>query len=352
MQVCHHNPADDFINCVGFRKRQKVQLLLMFMTYCLESLGQQPPTIPGIMSGLRHSFRARFIGDKAFDHPLVMSMKAGVSRLPYSPRTRLPCTFDMVQHIIYGNTQDGFSKQDFVKAVAIAMAYYLCLRSSEYVSKTLTPHPDSHQFDSQSIEFQIAGHLVPSHLMGNYQWHQVELVKFTLQHAKNIKGGFGIPIWYTVEGIDSDAVAFLQLVFLWAQMSNRRPDDPFLSNRNESGTLECLTYRTIQKTIKNCAIAFGFNPDWFNPHSVRMAAPTVLRAAGGSDRDVLFLGRWKGVPTSLTYQGSSAANNNRMLQLLTNPKLFTSSDIVLGRILPPTKGTKKATVRRFYSQRS
>ena len=61
----------------------------------------------------------------------------------------------------------------------------------------------------------------------------------------------------------------------------------------------------------------------------------VLRAAGGSDRDVLFLGRWKSVPTSLTYSGSSAANNNRLLQLLSNPNLFTSSDIMLGRVLPP-----------------
>ena len=352
LQVCHHNPTNNFIHCVGFRTKQKVKLLLMFMTYCLETLGQKPPTIPLIMSGLRHNFRAHFIGDKAFDHPLVTAMKAGVSRLPYTARTRLPCTFDMVQHIVYTNTQDGFSKADFVKAVAISMAYYLCLRSSEYVSRTATPHPDSHQFDSQSVEFQIGGRLIPSHLMRHYEWNQVELVKFTLQHAKNIKGGFGIPIWYTVDGIDNDAVTFLQLTFLWAQMSNRGPEDPFLSDRNTSGHLECLTYRTFQRTIKDCAIAFGFNPDWFNPHSVRMAAPTVLRAAGGSDRDVLFLGRWKGVPTSLTYQGASAANNNRMLQLLTNPNLFTSSDITLGRILPPTKRTTKPTVRRFASQRS
>lgn len=206
LQVCHHNPTNDFIHCVGFRTEQKVKLLLMFMTYCLETLGQKPPTIPLIMSGLRHNFRAHFIGDKAFDHPLVTAMKAGVSRLPYTARTRLPCTFDMVQHIVYTNTQDGFSKADFVKAVAISMAYYLCLRSSEYVSRTSTPHPDSHQFDSQSVEFQIGGRLIPSHLMKHYEWNQVELVKFTLQHAKNIKGGFGIPIWYTVDGIDNDAV--------------------------------------------------------------------------------------------------------------------------------------------------
>jgi len=78
-----------------------------------------------------------------------------------------------------------------------------------------------------------------------------------------------------------------------------------------------------------------------------MAAPTVLRAAGGTDREIMFLGRWKGVPTTLTYQGSSTANNNRMLQLLTNSSLFTSKDISLGRVLPPTKGTKGSTVRRF-----
>ena len=78
----------------------------------------------------------------------------------------------------------------------------------------------------------------------------------------------------------------------------------------------------------------------------------LLRAAGCSDRAVLFLGRWKCIPTSLTYQGASTANNNRMLPLLPNPKLFTSSDIALGRILPPTRRTKKSTVRRFSSQRS
>jgi hypothetical protein len=183
--------------------------------------------------------------------------------------------------------------------------------------------------------------------MHSYDWHQIELVKFTLQHAKNIKGGFGVPIWFTVAGVDPDARTFLQLVFLWAQMSNRCPGDPFLSYRDDSGRLHCLTYKVFQMTIKECAIAFGFDPAWFNPHSVRMAAPTVLRAAGGSDRDVLFLGRWKGVPTSLRYQGSSAANSNRMLQLLTNSQLFTSSDITLGRVLPPTKRTKKSTVRRF-----
>jgi hypothetical protein len=183
--------------------------------------------------------------------------------------------------------------------------------------------------------------------MRNIHWDQIALVKFTLQHAKNIKGGFGVPIWFTVRGLEQDAVMFIQLVFLWAQMSHRSPEDPFLSHRTAAGRLECLTYKKFQATIQNCAVAFGFNPDWFNTHSVRMAAPTVLCAAGGTDREIMLLGRWKGVPTTLTYQAPSTANNNRMLQLLTNSQLFTSEDITLGRVLPPTAGTKGSTVRRF-----
>ena len=178
MQVCHHNPTTAFIHCAESTQQQVVHLLLMFVAYCLDALGQQPPTIPKILSGLRHCFRARFINDSAFDDTLLTSMKAGVSRLPYTPRTRLPCTFDMVQHVVYKNTRAGSSKQHFVKAVAVSMAYYLCLRSSEYVSKTSTPRPEAHQFDSQSVEFQIGGRLVSSHLMHHFHWRQIELSSY------------------------------------------------------------------------------------------------------------------------------------------------------------------------------
>jgi hypothetical protein len=154
--------------------------------------------------------------------------------------------------------------------------------------------------------------------MRNIHWSQIALVKFA------------VPIWFAVSGLEQDAVMFIQLVFLWAQMSHRGPEDPLLSHRTTAGRLQCLTYKAFQATIKDCAVAFGFNPDWFNPHSVRMTAPTVLRAAGGTDLEVMLLGRWKGAPTTLTYQASSTANNNRMLQLLTNSKLFTSEDITLG----------------------
>ena len=190
MQVCHHHPTEDFINCQGLTEMHFVRLLLMFVTFCLDTLNQKPPTIPVILSGLRHHFKVTMntVANTAFDNnSLLVAMKAGVSRLDYIPKTIMPCTFDMVQFIIQQNTAVGSTKTDFVKAVAVAMAYYLCLRSSEYVSKTATPQEDAHQFDSQSIEFQVNGRLIGSHQMRHYKWHQIELVKFTV-HLEYLSG--------------------------------------------------------------------------------------------------------------------------------------------------------------------
>jgi hypothetical protein len=146
---------------------------------------------------------------------------------------------------------------------------------------------------------------------------------------------------------DADAIAFLQLVYLWAHTSTRHVTDPFLSFRTPSGQLHCLRYVTLQAAIKECAAAFGFNPDWFNPHSARIGGPTAAAAAGEQKETIMVYGRWKSVPNSLVYQRSSTKSNNRMLRLLTNPTLYTSRDIQLGQILPPSsRQGKKASVRQ------
>ena len=109
----------------------------------------------------------------------------------------------------------------------------------------------------------------------------------------------------------------------------------------------CLRYVTLQAAIKECAAAFGFNPDWFNPHSARIGGPTAAAAAGEQKETIMVYGRWKSVPNSLVYQRSSTKSNNRMLRLLTNPTLYTSRDIQLGQILPrSSRQGKKASVRR------
>ena len=350
MQTCHHNPSAAVIGCTGMDQQQLLQMLMMFVAYCVNVLKTTPTSIPSILSGLKNNLSARFIVVDAFSHPLLTNMKTAVAKIPYSPRISLPCTYSMITHIIQQNTALGFTKDQFMLAVAVAMAYYLCLRASEYASKTKTPDPESHQFDSKSVEFKCFGSniLRPSTKLQTTRWKDVEVIRFTIQHAKNIKNGYGVPIWFSTIEDNADAVAFLQLVYLWSQMSKRQDDDPFLSYRTTGGTLHCLVYTTVHKAIAQCAIEFGFNPKWFKPHGVRKAAPTLLRAAGGDDGDILMYGRWKGVPTSLVYQGSSTTNNNRLLRQVCNKTLFTDDDIRLSRLLPSSKGQNQLPqVRRF-----
>jgi hypothetical protein len=79
-----------------------------------------------------------------------------------------------------------------------------------------------------------------------------------------------------------------------------------------------------------------------------MSAPTVLRAAGGDDGEILTLGRWKQVPTSLIYEGTSTKNNHQWLCAISNTELFTVADITLTRLLPAVKRkNQQPTVRRF-----
>jgi hypothetical protein len=352
MHTCHHNPSPSQVNCTHLDHDQLLQLLLMFVSYCVDIIHKAPPSVPGILSALRYQLNMQYLRKEvmvAFDHPLLAAAKAGVARMPYEPQVRLPCTYEMIQYIVHQNTQDGFQLNNLVIAVGVSMAYHLCLRASEYASRTKIPNPESHQFDSQSVEFQCIAidSLVPSYSMQNISWHRVKLIKFTIQHAKNIRSGFGIPISFDTNVTNPDALSFLQLVYLWAHISSRTATDPFLSYRSAAGTLHCLVYAQVQQAITSCAKHFNFNPKWFKPHCVRMAAPTALRAAGGSDGQILSLGRWKSIPTSLVYQGPSTKSNNNVLQLISDPTLFTSNDVVLSRILPSTGKNRQPRVRRF-----
>ena len=351
MQLYNHNPSADIINCTGVSNHQLLKLLLMFVTYCLDVLKQSPASVPGVLSALRYNLRHRLADCTVFDDALLGSIKAGVARLPRPPkRARLPLIFEMVQWIIRRRTQPGHQPSDMMVATGVAMAYYLCLRASEYASRTVVPRDDSHQFVSESVEFTCSGSdvFVPSHLMHRHRWSEVRNIRFTVQHAKNIKIGHGVPIWFSTNEVDADAVAFLQLVYLWAHTTKRSNTDPFLSYRMADGTLHCLRYITLQAEIKESAVAFGLNPDWFNTHSARIGGPTAAAAAGEQKETIMVYGRWKSVPTSLIYQGSSTKSNNRMLRLLTNSQLFTGDDIKHSVLLPPSSRDGRGVSVRKY----
>ncbi len=128
----------------------------MFVSYCVYELKTNIRSIPRIMSALRYSFLLKLTDCSAFDDPFLRAVKQGVARMP-APlhRVRLPCTLDMINYIIDLSTTTKATLHNLMLATGVSLAYHLCLRSSEYVTKTIVPIDDSHQFKTTEVEFML-----------------------------------------------------------------------------------------------------------------------------------------------------------------------------------------------------
>jgi hypothetical protein len=142
---------------------------------------------------------------------------------------------------------------------------------------------------------------IDSHVLQHYQWQQIKLVKFSLLHAKNIRQDYGVPIWFSTADKHGHDVHFVRLLFYWAQRSQRRSSDPFLSYRNDRG-LNCLLYKDIKLAVKESAAVLGLDKAWFDTHSVRMSAPTIARAVHAPTTVIMHMGRWQSLPAAMKYQ--------------------------------------------------
>ena len=325
--------------------------LLMFVTYLAHELRCNVRSIPSKMSALRHGMVSRLVKCcNAFDNDLLRSVKQGAALLPAPVhRIRLPCTLDMINYIVHRNTQVGASMSQVMLATGVQMGFFLCLRSSEYVSKRMVPLIDTHQFLSTDVQFVLRDErytLINSNQIRHYTYTDFKTVKFSMQHAKNIRNGFGVPIWFSTHDNNHLPVPFVELVFQWSKHSLRFDADPFLSFRVQD-RLTCLLYTDIQDAVKSSAAHFGFDTTTFNTHSIRMSAPTIARAANLSVTNIMKMGRWKSLPAPVLYQEQSTALNDHILAVVNNPTLFTAEDIHLSRVLASRNTAQQSIVRRF-----
>ena len=303
------------------------------------------------MSALRHGMVSRLVKCcNAFDNDLLRSVKQGISLLPApAHRIRLPCTLDMINYIVTRNTQVGASMSQVMLATGVQMGFFLCLRSSEYISKRVVPLVDTHQFLSTDVQFVLRDGqftLINSNQIRHYEYTDFKTVKFSMQHAKNIRNGFGVPIWFSTHDSNLQPVPFVHLVYKWSKHSLRFDADPFLSFRVQD-RLTCLLYTDIQAAVKSSAAHFGLDTSSFNTHSIRMSAPTIARAANLSETNIMKMGRWKSLPAPVLYQEQSTKINDHILAVVNNPTLFTAEDIQLSRVLASRTTSKQSTVRRF-----
>ena len=172
----------------------------MFVSFCVYELHINVRSIPGIMSALRYSFHTKLVDCSAFDGPFLRAVKKGVANMPAPPhQVRVPCTLDMINHIININTTTTSTMHNLMLATGVSLAYHLCLRSSEYVTRTVVPIDDSHQFRTTEVEFMLndgSSTFIASNKL-HCPYSAIKLVKFSMLHAKNIRRDYGIPIWFS-----------------------------------------------------------------------------------------------------------------------------------------------------------
>ena len=76
-----------------------------------------------------------------------------------------------------------------------------------------------------------------------------------------------------------------------------------------------------------------------------MSVPTITRAAQEPTTTILQMGRWKTVPSSMKYQEQSAAVNDHIISIASNPTYYTAEDILLSRTMAARADKTKTTVQ-------
>ena len=228
----------------------------------------------------------------------------------------------MINHIITINASTTASIWQVMLATGISMAFFLCLRSSEYVSRTIVPIKDTPQFLSTDVEFMLNDgtmRFVASNNIQAFDFHHFKVVKFSMLHAKKIydkimASPYGFPRWIR-QGNQFH-------LSIWCIFGQSIP----------SGTLMILFSLFVVKRPSSKPM-FGLNEAWFDTQSIRMSAPTIARA---ERRQLCII-------------VSGAVNSAKQYYLINcqQPKVVHSRGYLIVAILASRTLSPQPNVRRF-----
>lgn len=341
--------TDEQLDTSRLNPRERLELILCWIHYLQHASGLDLSYeyIAQLLSGLRYKFRVHWIDTTVFDHPLVRACKSGLARDPTKAATKQqrtrPMTLNMVDYILAQYPPDGLDLDRALLGVAVVFAFTCLLRPSEFCSDTSADHAyraDAVLFECRTTDnpHELTYHTAAN--LHNISWSQVQLVKLTMRHAKNIKFRTGKSVWFSADPTpDVDRRQLTEHLFRWAKRAHLQPDSLLMSFRVSNlgnGTYRKLQYRHFIAVIKEAAAHFQFDTTHFSGYSPRIGGASLLRAAGASDGFIKLMGRWKTLPACLTYQETSTKACDFMLGLLSAPGLYTERDVQLAQDIAPS----------------
>ena len=154
--------------------------------------------------------------------------------------------------------------------------------------------------------------------------HEITAVDYNVRSAKNDQPGVGHP--FHMERVSvSDIAAFDVVGDLYDWCCVTRPPDEAPLFYWSAGT-KWPSVMKFNLALKDTARSLGLPHNHVSSHSLRIGGASALAAAGSSDREIMILGGWKSL-VFLNYVRSSQLSSSRSMELIVDPRSFTTLDI-------------------------
>jgi hypothetical protein len=157
----------------------------------------------------------------------------------------------------------------------------------------------------------------------------VILVKITITSAKNDVFRAGRTMFYSAEQ-DACGIAVCRILFEWSKTACLSANDRLFSLPHPSSRKQRLnlSYDHMRKALKECARSHNLSPEDFSTHSLRIGGACALFASGSSPQMVMFMGRWRTLPSCLGYVEVTLRDFDHA-QWLINKGVLTTEDVRL-----------------------
>ena len=231
---------------------------LRFVAHCSGS-GLSVSTIKVYLSGLRSWAIDLGLTPPEIYTPQMIQAIRGLDR-HYTPTQAAPLLY---HHLVSIVSRTPYSRDNLNALAAITLAYFGCLRPSEYLLTRGTIRPPRRGDVTFASDFRALDFVVPS--------------------SKNIPKGFTLHLGCSDSIVCP--VCFIRALF------SRFPGPPsaylFTTPSNTP-----MSYSFLSSRLHSLLSSIGVHPAPFSLHSLRAGAATTAAAVGCSEDQIQKLGRW------------------------------------------------------------
>ena len=242
--------------------------LLRFIAHLFAS-GLLVGTIKVYISGVRSWFVTSGLPIPTLYTPRVKLALKSIERDCPPPSRVRPLTFSVLSRVFHYITP---TNDHLMYMAALSLAYYACLRSSEYCHDSVL---------SQGLVFDDIRFLSTPHCS----------MSLRVRASKTLIHGFNV-----VLGCSS--VRFCSVCLMRSYVAVSRPSPHRSLFMLSDGSP--LTYKVLSRFIKWLVAKMGLEPSAYSPHSLRAGSATDAAAKGAPSHFLQALGRWRS-PAYLSY---------------------------------------------------